>query len=161
MFRNSDSGPLCDVPQSKGSEVLRKIPPSSGGRLRCSDFKVAVRSAVRLSSDSFASTSDQKDSTRKGRGHPRSAVVATQALVLNDSAAVPRTSSIAATVTQHAHSGTHFASGSAQAASDRLEIERWHLLGFSLSVEVVSTLLVSRRDSTNRIYRYTWKTFCK
>lgn len=48
-----------------------------------------------------------------------------------------------------------------QATADRLEIERAHLAALGLSDTVVDTMLASRRQSTNRIYGYTWRVFSR
>lgn len=118
---------------------------------------MATGPPVCLSIDSIITKSTQKTPRATSVHDPCDAMVAPETLALSALTIVLPASAPAPILPGHVASGPQLASTSRTSALDCLAIERGHLLDMGLSGEVVDTLLVSRRNSTVRIYNSTWK----
>lgn len=97
----------------------------------------------------------------KGGGPSGSSLLATPTVVLHDPKAGHSAPTSSTSPTRPPPSGSNMSSRAAQTTTDRLEIEWAHLVALGLSEAVVTTMLASRRQSTTRIYGYTWRAFSR
>lgn len=140
---------------------LYEILSSHGGGPRRTDITMASRTPLYLPTYPLTAQSTQEGHSTMSGSPTSGPLVATQTVVLDNSATRPRTPLASSPVDQHLTSGSHSSSSASQAPIDCLEVEQSLLAKLGLSAEVISMILASRRPSTIRIYGYTWRVFSK
>ncbi|XP_042302565.1 uncharacterized protein LOC121919745 [Sceloporus undulatus] len=156
--RPTRTGPVRLPRQRQDAQVSLKIPDRRGRRNGRPQLPMASGPSLRLPTDSAAHEAPSQNTQDQRTGHPRGSSVAAAALVLRDSRH-GNSRVRPSTQTGSPHARTDPPPRPSLATASRLEIERRMLKGYGYSSEVVDSILASRRQSTNRIYEYTFRTF--
>lgn len=159
-FRHPRGRFICDTGECSASAFLRTIPNSSGGSHRCPLVSMATWSPVHFSSDFLPPEGGTQVVAGTGGTHTSGSSLAEKAVICRPHVIVSGSGLADSPKGRLSHSGGSTPPGSSVAPDDRLEVERCALSGANIPSDVIRTIQVSRRPSTDRIYSATWRAFC-